>query len=76
MNTLPTSIFRFKGVVYAQEVPERRVILQVIGTRASYTIGEARSDALPRAQLVAIGKPNGFEPEALEARFEGCLAAA
>ncbi len=74
VNTLPSSIFRFKGVVYAQEVPERRVILQVVGTRASYTIGEAWGDELPRTQLVAIGKPNGFDPEALNARFQDCLA--
>ena len=75
INTLPNSIFRCKGVVYAQEIPHRRVILQVVGTRASYTVGEAWDDELPRTQIVAIGKPNAFDPEALRARFESCLAA-
>lgn len=73
VSSLPVGIFRCKGVVYVKESPERRVVLQVVGSRASYTIGEAWGDELPRTQLVAIGVPESFTAEQLNAHFEACL---
>lgn len=70
---LPGNIYRCKGVVYADENPERRAVLQVVGRRADVTLGEPWGETTPRTQIVAIGAPGSIDKEALTAQFEACL---
>ena len=70
---LPSNIYRCKGIVYAAEHPEQRVILQVVGRRADMTLGEEWGGQSPRTQIVAIGAPGSIDPQALTARFDACI---
>ena len=54
-KTLPLSIFRAKGIVYLSEVPDKRVILQMVGPRVTLSKGEPWNQAQPRSQIVMIG---------------------
>ncbi len=74
IKTLPTDIFRAKGVLYFQDSPQRRGLLHVVGKRVRLTVGEAWGDAAPRTQLVVIGAAGSIDAAALQARLEACLA--
>lgn len=70
---LPPAIFRAKGVVYLAEVPQRRAVLQVVGTRVQVTVGEPWGDQSPQTQMVFIGVPGAMPETALRAAFDQCL---
>ncbi len=75
VDALPTTIFRAKGVVYLKESPKRRAILQVVGRRATLTIGEPWQEE-PRTRIVVIGSAGGVDPAALRALFDAARASA
>lgn len=70
---LPPSIFRAKGVLFLREVPERRAILHLVGSRVLLTLGEPWGNLLPHSQLVAIGTPGGVDGAELNRCFDACL---
>jgi hypothetical protein len=49
-------------------------VLQVVGKRATVTVGEPWGDRDARSQIVVIGG-GALDAAALAARFEACLAA-
>jgi G3E family GTPase len=72
---LPPSIFRMKGIVFTEEAPARKGVLQIVGTRVTFTLGEEWGlDEKPRTEIVAIGKPDGIDKDDLDKRLYGCLA--
>lgn len=73
VKNLPTSIYRLKGVLYLQDQPDQRVILQVVGARASVQVEDAWGTTIPYSQIVAIGTAHSIDPDALNAQFEACL---
>ena len=73
-KTLPTSIFRAKGIIRLDAVPERRVILQMVGRRVILTKGEPWGSALPISKIVMIGPAGELDREQLKQRLDGCLA--
>ena len=70
---LPGIIYRCKGVVYAAESPERRVVLQVVGRRSDVSLDEEWGDTQPRTQIVVISAPGSIDPEILTAEFNTCI---
>ncbi len=74
LKTLPSDIFRAKGVMYLAEEPDRRAVLQVTGKRGSLTLADPWGDRTPRTELVFIGGADGLDTDAITALFEGCLA--
>jgi G3E family GTPase len=75
IEKLPTSIYRAKGVLFLADDPDRRGILQVVGKRATLTWGPPWGSDLAYSQLVVIGSHGELDREALQATFDGCLAA-
>ena len=71
---LPENIYRCKGVVFSQENPEYRSVLQVVGRRSDVTLLDKWGDRTPKTQIVAIGAYGSIEPALLQAQFESCLA--
>ena len=69
---LPANIYRCKGVVYAADTPDQRVVLQVVGRRADVSLLDEWGDRTPRTQIVAIGSEGSINSEALTALFEAC----
>jgi G3E family GTPase len=72
LQTLPTTIFRAKGVLFVAESP-RRVIVQLVGKRFSTARGEPWGAEKPYTQLVLIGTAGGFNERDLAWRFEDCI---
>ena len=73
-NELPGTVYRCKGLIYVSEIPDERVILQVVGRRAEVATGGEWGEQPPRTRIVAIGAPEGFDPDELQRRFDGCLS--
>ncbi len=72
-QSLPTAIFRAKGVLALQESPERRGVVQLVGKRVTFARGEPWGDEKPHTQIVLIGTPNGIDPADLQQRFDACV---
>jgi G3E family GTPase len=75
VDRLPLAIYRAKGIVYAAEFPERRVILQVVGQRVTLEMGQPWGEQTPGSQIVVIGAHGGVDAPALQRLFDDALAA-
>ena len=71
---LPASVYRCKGIVFADDRPDKRLALQTVGRRSEITELGGWDERPRRSQIVAIGASGDLEPEALRALFDGCLA--
>ncbi|NDJ51484.1 MAG: GTP-binding protein [Chloroflexi bacterium] len=71
---LPNTVFRAKGIIHVNDVPERRAILQMTGKRGVLKMGEPWGATTPFTQIVMIGASGTLDRVDLEKRFEGCLA--
>jgi G3E family GTPase len=77
-KTLPTEIFRGKGILNLREVPDKRVIAQMVGKRVTLSRGEpwtgqdrsAGSDAV--SQIVLIARSGNLDATAMQKRFDQC----
>jgi G3E family GTPase len=70
MRKLPGTVYRAKGVVYANDAPRRRAVLQVVGRRVDISLQDDWGERPPRTQIVVIGAPNGIDPVALAKQFD------
>lgn len=74
VDALPTTIFRAKGLVYLKEAPDRKTVMQVVGRRATLTMGEKWGEQRPHTQIVVIGSYGGVDGELLQSLFDACRA--
>ena len=72
---LPNTIYRAKGVIQLHDMPDNRMILQMVGKRASLTLADAWGDEPPRTQVVMIASHGGLDVEALRTQLEACIVA-
>ena len=72
---LPNTIYRAKGVIQLHEMPDNRMILQMVGRRASLTLAAEWGDEPPRTQIVMIASHGGLDVEALRTQLEACIVA-
>lgn len=71
-KNLPDTIWRGKGILYLKEVPERRVIFQMVGPRVSLNKAAPWNDDNPQSQIVLIGAAEGFDKMELTEQIESC----
>jgi G3E family GTPase len=71
---LPTGVFRAKGILHLADVPDRRVLLQVVGRRVQFSKGEPWHGESPATRILFIGVNGDLESGALSSRLETCLA--
>lgn len=69
---LPPSVFRAKGIIYLDERPDHRVILQVVGRRAELSRGAPWGDVRPATSLVFIGRRGELDAASLAAMLDAC----
>ncbi len=69
---LPVGVYRAKGVLSLQELPESQVILQVVGRRARVDRGPGWGTTEPSSDIVLIGRRGSFDAQALRERFAQC----
>jgi len=72
-RTLPTAVYRVKGVIHSFDAPDHRAVLQVVGKRVDVSIGEEWGDHPPRTQIVAIRGAGSVDDELLWTKFQSCL---
>jgi len=71
-SQLPAGIYRAKGVIYAADEPEHRIVLHVVGRRVDIqSEGDWRGP--PTTKIVAIGGPGAIDGETLRNKFEQCI---
>lgn len=70
LDELPATVFRAKGFLYLQEFPDRQVILQIVGRRASLTLGDTWAETAPGTELVLIGESITMDGNLLSQQFE------
>ena len=74
LKTLPSTIFRAKGVLFLAEQRERRAILQVVGRRVQIDLaGEPWAAQPPATQIVVIGAAGGIDAARLQGAFDACI---
>ena len=68
---LPASIYRCKGIVFADETPQTRLALQAVGRRTEIMELGDWGERTPRTQLVAIG--SSIDAQRLSSKFDACI---
>jgi len=68
---LPASIYRCKGIIYASDLPGKRLTLQVVGRRTEIYELDDWGGRTPYSQIVAIGSP--IDAQELSMKFEACI---
>jgi len=63
---LPSSVFRAKGFLYLEDLPEERVVYQQVGSRTEFVKAGPWGDAKPATELVFIGRGDALEPADLD----------
>ena len=72
LRALPGGIFRVKGILQLQDLPDREIIVHRVGRRTDIQPGRAWSKT-PRTRIVAIGDASCIDAGMLDAWFEQCL---
>jgi G3E family GTPase len=69
---LPPTVFRAKGFVHAAEKPLRRLVLQLVGRRATVTVSGPWGDEPKKTRLVFIARHGTVNFTAVEKALVGC----
>ncbi len=74
LDSLPTTIYRSKGIIYLAEYPDDRCVFQLVGKRAALVRHRRwRDDEVRQTQLVIISSHDGIDGEELTHMFNECL---
>jgi G3E family GTPase len=76
LTHLPETVFRAKGFVQAVEKPQRRLVFQLVGRRATVSAGEPWGDDTPQTRLVFIARRGTVNIAAVQKALNGCKAPA
>jgi G3E family GTPase len=71
---LPPSVFRAKGIVFLAERPEHRMLLQVVGRRATLGLADPWGERRPATTIVVVGDSEGVDEAAVTGCFDACRA--
>lgn len=63
MTQLPAGIMRAKGVLYLQDAPGQRFVLQLVGKRWSLKAADDWGEHSCQSQLVMIGVPGSIDAD-------------
>ena len=72
IEDFPSSIYRVKGFIYLESVPEKQGIFHMTGGRAWLRLGKYWNKEDRKTRLVFIGKNEEIEPETINAHFDQC----
>jgi G3E family GTPase len=72
LKHLPSTLFRVKGFVYAIEEPESRMVVQLVGRRATVTPTRSWGAEPPQTRLVFISRHSTVNYPAIEKALRNC----
>ena len=70
---LPDAVYRAKGIVYLEELPDYRIVLQKVGSRSSLRDAGRWGPQTPRTDLVMIGLTDGMDADAMQTALDECI---
>jgi len=73
LETLPDAVYRCKGIVYLEEIPVYRYVLQMVGKRYHLIESDRWGTEFPRSEIVLIGGQDGINAEDLQHTFDDCV---
>lgn len=74
LDNLPKSIFRAKGILNVREIPDKQIVLQLVGKRVNLTEGDDWDDKPRKTSIVVIGDIDAVDKSILTQEFENTLA--
>ena len=75
LSHLPNTVHRAKGFVYAAEKPHRRLLLQLVGRRATIAVDSPWEKQRPQTRLVFIAGSGTCNVSAIEQALNACVMA-
>jgi G3E family GTPase len=72
-ETLPETVYRAKGIVNIEELPDYRIILQMVGKRSKLIDSGLWGSEPARSEIVLIGAPDGIDTDNLKNAFVACV---
>ena len=72
VESLPSTIYRVKGIVFLNESPDRCGVVQLVGKRTRVSVTQSWGDKTPYTRIVVIGTHGGVDASELSERFESC----
>ena len=72
-EALPDTVYRAKGIVYIEELPAYRVLLQMVGKRSNLKDAGQWGTEDPQSEIVMIGAPGSFDSDKLKHAFDACI---
>jgi G3E family GTPase len=73
LETLPDAVYRCKGILYVEELPGYRYVLQMVGKRYHLVETGTWGAEPPRSEIVLIGGREGINADELQHTFEACI---
>lgn len=73
-KNLPLAVYRAKGFLNLAEVPDKQVILQMVGKRVTLSKGPAWTTQGAESEIVMIAASRDFDVSTVRADFSACIA--
>ena len=73
-KNLPHSVYRAKGFLFLSEVPERQVILQMVGKRVTLSKGETWGAKEKHSDIIFIANKEDHDQNQISEQFRSCVA--
>ncbi|MEP9380127.1 GTP-binding protein [Aquabacter sp. CN5-332] len=73
-DALPAGLYRAKGFIHLDEMPDRKILLQMVGRRSSLNAGGPWNGQGPATRVVMIGAPDAMSPNALRDTLDASVA--
>lgn len=73
LESMPDTVYRAKGVIYLEELPGYRVVMQMVGKRYDLSETVPWGDAARRSEIVLIASHDTLDSPSLRRRFEDCV---
>jgi len=70
---LAETVYRAKGIVYLEELPAYRMVLQMVGKRSNLMDTGQWGSEEPHSEIVMIASQGGIDSDALQRVFDGCI---
>jgi G3E family GTPase len=70
LDEVPRKIFRAKGVLYLQAIPDKKIVFQMVGKRVTLTAADGWGSQQPSSEIVLIGDGSKLDGNLLTQQFE------
>lgn len=73
LEGLPETVYRAKGTVHLEELPQYQISFQMVGRRYNLKDTDPWGPTAPRSEIVLIACEDGIDRNDLQHAFDGCI---